>query len=260
MLICEKSKLILGIENVSKSFSRSGDRVEALINVSIQLDRGDFMGILGPGSAGKTTLLKLAAGLESPDVGTVTYRGKSLSDMKSSEIRLYRRREVGCVWGSRYLNPGLNVLDNVALPLLLDGCDHRSAESRAREQLAAVGVEHCTRAKSDELSDGELQRVAIAQALVTNPRLLLADEPAANLDLYEQDSLLALFQSLARDAKMAVLITDTDATALMRARPILYLRDGELLNEGPAKDTEQDMGQVVEMPSERLRERKPFDA
>ena len=249
------SNLILGIENVSKSFTRSGDRVEALINVSIQLGRGDFIGILGPGGAGKTTLLKLAAGLESPDTGSVTYQGKPLNDMKSSEIRRFRRREVGCVWGSSYLNPGLNVLDNVALPLLLDGCEHRSAESRAREQLVEVGVEHCTRAKPDELSDGELQRVAIAQALVTNPRLLLADEPASSLDLYEQDSLLALFQSLARDAKMAVLITDTDATALMRARPILYLRDGELLNEGSEKDRGQDMGQVVEMPSDRMKER-----
>ena len=247
------SKLILGIENVSKSFTRSGDRVEALINVSIQLGRGDFVGILGPGSAGKTTLLKLAAGLESPDAGTVTYQGKSLCEMKGSEIRLYRRREVGCVWGSRYLNPGLNVLDNVALPLLLDSNDHRSSELRAREQLAAVDVEHCKSAKPDELSDGELQRVAIAQALVTHPHLLLADEPASSLDLDEQDSLLALFQSLARDAKMAVLITDTDATALMRARPILYLRDGELLNEGSEKDMGQDMGQVVEMPSDRMK-------
>ncbi len=248
--------MILGLENVSKTFSRSRRKIEALNNVSLQLGRGDFVGVLGPGGAGKTTLLRLAAGLESPDSGSVTYEGRSLSDMSKAEVGLYRRREVSCIWGSNYLNPGLSILDNVALPLLLDGGDRRGTSHGAREQLIAVRAEHFIDARPDELSDAERQRASIAQALVTKPRLLLADEPASNLDLYEQDSLLSLLQSLARDSKMAVLIADTDATALMRARPILYLRDGELLSERPPEKR----GQIIDLPKGRSSREESSDA
>lgn len=236
--------LILKIENVCKAYYRAGGHVDALINVSLEVARGDFIGILGPSGAGKSTLLRLAAGFELPDSGSVSFEGRVLGEMSKAETALYRRREVGCVWGSRYLNNGLCVLDNVVLPSLFDGCDHRTAERRAIETLIAVRADHTARARPDELSDGERQRVLIAQALVTKPQILLADEPASNLDLIEQDSLLALLQSFANDSKMAVLIADTDASALMRSKPILYLRDGQLRS----KRAPVSMGKLIEMP------------
>lgn len=215
---------------------QAGRRVDAVRDLSLELGSGDFVGILGRSRSGKTTALRLAAGLEASDSGVITYQGRQLDKMSRGELSFYRRREVRSIFGLSSLNPGLRVIDNVSLPLLIDGVNHYQAEQRARDQLVAVEAVHCAYARPLELSAGECQRVTVAQALVTKPKLLLADEPASNLDPIEQDALLALFQSLVRDEKMAVLIADTEATALMRTRPMLYLRDGQLIADSPARE------------------------
>lgn len=124
------SRLILSLDNVSKTFHRAGKLADALTEVSLDLGSGDFIGILGPSGAGKTTLLRLAAGLVRPDSGSVLYQGQPLAEMSKAEAELYRRREVGSIWGSRYLHPGLSILDNVALPLLADGRGRDRAYAR----------------------------------------------------------------------------------------------------------------------------------
>jgi putative ABC transport system ATP-binding protein len=225
-----------------------GDRV-ALDDLSLELERGQVMGVFGPSGSGKTTLLRIAAGLQTPDSGTVTFRGERLDRMTAAERRRFRRREIACVWAAESWQDGLSVLDHVALPLLVDHCASRTAERRSREALLACEAEQCLGMESKDLSDGERQRVEIARALVTEPRLLLADSPASNLSLIEQERIMVLLSSLAREARVAVLITDSDAQTLLRANPILYLRDGKLIDAEPLSER----GKVYRLPSIKRR-------
>jgi putative ABC transport system ATP-binding protein len=226
--------MILSLDRVSKTYVRNRRTVAALEEVSLEVGRGELVGIFGPSRAGKTTLLRIAAGLERPDSGTVTYQGQRLDEMSRAERTRYRRRDVGCVWRSPGLVPGLDVLDAVALRLLVDGHDRRDAERRAQAALAACGAEHCIDVAPWELSDLERRRVGIAQALVSDPGLLLADCPASELDSDEQDSILSMFRSLAREKGVAILIADSDANSVLAARPLLYLRAGRVVNSDAA--------------------------
>jgi ABC-type lipoprotein export system ATPase subunit len=203
------------------------------------------MGIFGPSGSGKTTLLRIAAGLEIPDSGIVAYKGERMGEMSAAQQRRYRRRDVGCVWSGQPWAQGLSVLEHVELPLLVDGCEHRVAKRQARKFLLACEAEHSADLNPEELSDGERQRVAIARALVIEPRLLLVDGAVSNLSLVEQEAIMALLASLAFEAKVAVLIADTGAGEMLRADPILYLRDGRLISAEPAGQT----GKVYELPT-----------
>jgi putative ABC transport system ATP-binding protein len=227
---------MLRLEGVSKRYARPGGERVALDDVSLEVDRGQLAGIFGPSGSGKTTLLRIAAGLQRPDSGSVVYNGERLGDMSSVERMRFRRREIACVWADGQMQDGLSVLDHMTVPLLVDHRDHRVAERRAREALLACEAEQCLSMGLHELSDGERQRVAIARALVTEPRLLLADSPTSRLSLIEQERIMTLLASLARDAKVAVLITDSNIEALICADPILYLRDGKLVNPEPASE------------------------
>jgi ABC-type lipoprotein export system ATPase subunit len=243
--------MILRLEAVSKRYVRStGTPKVALDGVSVELDRGQIMGIFGPSGAGKTTLLKIAAGLQTPDAGAVTYNGERLDQMSGAERTRFRRREIACVWAAQPWQERLSVLDHVAMPLLVDRRAHRTAERRAREALLACEAEQCVDMELHELCDGERQRVAIARALVTEPRLLLADGPASSLSLIEQEGIMVLLSSLAREAKVAVLITDSDAEALLRAEPILYIADGKLVNPEPSSEP----GRLYSFPPSRSRQ------
>jgi ABC-type lipoprotein export system ATPase subunit len=242
--------MILGLEQISKRYQRPGGGCKvALDRVSLELDRGQIAGIFGPSGSGKTTLLRIAAGLQTPDSGTVIYNGERLDEMSAAERRRCRRREIACVWATQPWLERLNVLDHVAVPLLVDHRDHRAAARQAREALLVCEAEQCVEMELHELSDGERQRVAIARALVTEPRLLLADGPSSSLSLVEQEEIMVLLSSLARKAKVAVLITGADADALLRADPILYLCDGKLVDPEPTIER----GKVIPLPQSRSR-------
>jgi putative ABC transport system ATP-binding protein len=247
--------MLLSLERICVRFhGPAGDRV-ALDDVSLELGRGQIVGIFGPSGSGKTTLLRIAAGLQTPDSGSVTYNGERLDQMPAAERKRLRRREISCVWTAQSWQERLTVLDHVAVALLVDGREHRSAERRAREALLACEVEHCASLELGQLSDGERQRVGIARAIVTEPRLLMADRPASGLSLVEQEAVTTLLATLAREAKVAVLIAESDAEALMCAEPVLYLRDGRLINPEPA----QQRGRVYRFPAGRSR-RAALDA
>jgi putative ABC transport system ATP-binding protein len=230
---------MLEVSRVSKRYrTQRGERV-ALDDVSLEVDDGQVVGVFGATGAGKTTLLRIAAGLLRPDEGFVAYAGERLDLMPEKERKRMRRREVACVWSPQPGEERLEVVEHVAMPLLVDGRDHRTAERRAREALLACEAEHLVGLEVYELSDGERQRVEIARALVAEPRLLLADGPCSSLALVDRDSIMALLCSLAREARVAVLITARDAKALLGADPILYLRDGRLISsaETPERGT-----------------------
>jgi putative ABC transport system ATP-binding protein len=243
--------MILRLEQISKSFPRrdGGSRL-ALDSLSLELERGQIMGVFGPSGSGKTTLLRIAAGLQRPDSGKVIYNGERLDEMSGGDRMRFRRREIACIWAAEPAQERLSVLDHVALPLLVDRRDHRAAERKAREALLACEAEQYVGMELQELSDGERQRVGIARALVSEPRLLLADGPVSNLSLLEQEAIMVLLASLAREARVAVLITDSDAEALLRADPILYLAGGKLVN--PEPDSER--GRVYRFPAARSRQ------
>jgi len=236
---------MLRLEQISMRFRRPDGERLALDDVSLEVGRGQIMGIFGPSGGGKTTLLRIAAGLRKPDSGTVTYEGEPLSEMSAAERTRFRRREVACVWAQQTVEEHMEVLDHVALPLLVDGCGHRSAERRVREALLVCEAERCIGTELGALSDGERQRVALARALITEPRLLLADCPASNLSLIEREGIMELLCALAREARVAVLVTASDAQTLVGVDPIVYLRDGQLIKPEPASDR----GNVYPFPS-----------
>lgn len=237
--------MILRLEQIRKTYQRPDGEMVALDRVSLEMSRGQIMGIFGPSGSGKTTLLRIAAGLEAPDSGTVTYKGEPMDEMSEAQRRRYRRREVGCVWKGQQWAPGLSVLEHVELPLLVDGCENRVARRLARKFLLACEAEQCVGLSPDELSEGERQRVAIARALVIEPRMLLIDGAVSGLSLVEQAAIMALLASLAREAKVAVLVADTGAGDILRADPILYLRDGKLIGADPVNQT----GKLYKLPT-----------
>jgi putative ABC transport system ATP-binding protein len=241
---------MLCLEAVSKYYSCPEGLRVALDDVSLSLGRGQLMGVFGPSGAGKTTLLRVASGLRNPDAGAVTYNGERLDRMSANERTRFRRREIACVWAAQSWQERLSVLDHVALPLLVDGCSRRSAERRVREALLACEAERYVEMELRDLSDGERQRVAIARALVTEPRLLLADGPTSTLSLVEQEEIMVLLSALAREARVAVLITASDAQALVGAEPVLYLRDGKLIGSEPASEH----GRLYRFPAVRSRQ------
>jgi ABC-type lipoprotein export system ATPase subunit len=229
--------VILSFEQVCKSYRRRGGSKLALDHVSFELRRGQIMGIFGPSGAGKTTLLRVAAGLETPDGGIVTYNDERLGEMSTSQHRRYRRRGVGCVWAGQPWMPGLSVCEHVELPLLIDGCDNRAADRAARKFLLACDADECADLMPDELSDGERRRAAIARALITEPRLLLVDGAVSGLSIVEQEQIMELLAALAHEAKVAVLVADTNAGQLLRVDPIIYMRDGKLIGAEQPDET-----------------------
>lgn len=238
---------MLRFEQVSKCYRRRDGTRVALDNVSLQLDRGQVMGLFGPSGAGKTTLLRIAAGRETPDSGRVLYKGEDLLQMSAARMRRFRRREIGCIWAGESWTPGLSALEHVALPLLIDGDGHKTAERAAKRVMDSCEVGSCAQVDPAELSDGELRRVAIARALVSEPRVLLADGAVSNLSIIEQEQVMLLLASQASEAKVAVLVTDTGAASMIKADPILFLREGRLIEDEPPGE----IGRVYQLPRAR---------
>jgi putative ABC transport system ATP-binding protein len=242
--------VILRFDGVTKGFRRpNGDERVALDGVSFDVGRGELVGVVGPSGAGKTTLLRIAAGMLAADSGSVSYKGERLDQMSVAERKRLRRQEIACVWSCPESQERLTVLDHVALPLLLDGRDKSLAVSRARDALWACEAKRCESMEMRDLSDGEHQRVAFARALVSEPKLVLADAPAANLSLPERETLMHLLSLFVSEARAAVLATANDAESLTRADRLLYMfGDGRLL----APDPGSGQGKLYELPGGAL--------
>lgn len=220
---------MLSLDRVSKTYFRNGRPVVALDNVTLDVRPGELVAILGGRGAGKTTLLKVAAALERPDSGNVSFAGRRLDELSDRELTGLHRTQVGCLWSTGAPVEQTSALDFVALPLRLQSGDGRSALVEAERALQAVDAGHCAAASLNELSDGERQLVAVAQALVAKPRLLLLDQPATNLRLADEQALLKVLHSLAEDARVAILMTATNATEAIAAQSIASMSDGRLL-------------------------------
>jgi putative ABC transport system ATP-binding protein len=222
------AKPLVSLEDVHRSYVRGGEVVRALDGVSLDVHPADFIVVTGPSGSGKSTLLHVMAGLDRPTEGEVVLEGVPLSNMPDDELTLYRRRRLGFIFQFFHLLPTLNAADNVALPLLLDGKPPDEARAVARERLDALGLAARADHRPREMSGGEQQRVAIARALVTQPALLLADEPTGNLDSASGAEVYKILGGLPEMFGTAIVMVTHDAGAVKLGTRSLQLRDGEL--------------------------------
>jgi putative ABC transport system ATP-binding protein len=221
----------VAIESVSKSYDPGPGSapVSALEEVSFALEPGGFTALLGPSGCGKSTLLNLLGALDRPTSGRVLVDGRDLAGLSEDERDAYRRRSAATVFQFFNLLPTMNALENVALPLLLDGADPAGADARAASLLAEVGLRGRERAYPYELSGGQMQRVAVARALANRPTLLLADEPTGNLDSKTGTQVLDLISGLVSGSGITVVMATHSADAAARASRVLRLLDGRLV-------------------------------
>ncbi|MGN6473746.1 MAG: ABC transporter ATP-binding protein [Mycobacteriales bacterium] len=211
---------------VSKHFRRGREVVAAVNDVDLQVTAGEFVSVVGPSGSGKSTLLHLAGGLDRPDSGQVLVDGQDVASLSAAALARLRRRQVGFVFQFFHLIPNLTVCENVALPLLLDGS--RGNDDRVDELIERVGLTARARHLPGELSGGEMQRAAIARALVNQPRLILADEPTGNLDQATGAEILAVLEAQVAQAGAALLMVTHDKAAAGRADRTLNVVDGRL--------------------------------
>ncbi len=230
------SESLLSLEDVSKSYWRGPSEVRVLADACLEVGGGEFIGVWGRRGAGKTTLLRIAAGLETPDRGIVRFAGEDLATLSESSHARLRRGEIGWVRRSGPRSD-LTMLDYVALPLLIDH-GRRQANRRADGALRRVSMGQCAGQRWESLSDGERALVAIAHGVARSPRLLLIDDPTANLGVREREEILLLLRSLVEETDVAVLMTVPDMPAAMGSGQLRALSGGRLIAAPPAPDGE----------------------
>lgn len=222
--------MLLSFERVTKKFQRRSREIVALDEATFEVAEGEFFTVMGSARSGKTTLLRLAAGMLLPDAGAVRFLGRATTEMPRRELELMLRHEIGCVLENAGATLQREVVDFVAWPLVAAGTGYPLAAARAREALRRVGAEDCAGAQLCELAASELTRVSLAQALLREPRLLLADEPSKTLDPIERDEILALLRDVAA-SRVAVVMTAGDATRVSGTTHIASLDRGRMLVE-----------------------------
>jgi len=219
---------MLSLRNLHHGYELGGRTLPVLRGVDIAVHPGEIVAIVGRSGSGKSTLLHLAGGLAAPDEGEVWLEGKSLSAMSARGRAIARRQRIGFVFQAFHLLPGLDVIENVAMPLLLNGESRNRARERARPVLDAVGISARAEHLPSELSGGELQRAAIARALVADPSLVLADEPTGNLDSTTADEVIELLVSRVREGGLAMMLVTHDPLIAAHADRVLTMADGLL--------------------------------
>jgi ABC-type lipoprotein export system ATPase subunit len=224
------AELLVQIEDVSKEYIAGAIRVTALQEISLTVERGEFLAIVGPSGSGKTTLLNLIGALDRPTRGRVVVDGIDLGALRGDQLADFRRERIGFVFQLFHLVPDLTALENVMLPLIPYRRQLKfNLEQRARALLEAVGLENRMRHLPGQLSGGEQQRVAIARALIGNPKLLLADEPTGNLDSQTGKEIVELLRRLNREQGLTVIVTTHNLEIVTWSDRVVRLRDGRIV-------------------------------
>lgn len=222
---------LIQAENLTKVYGSGETAVTALDHVNLTVNPGEFVAVMGPSGCGKSTLLHLLGGLDKPTSGNVIIDGQALVKLSDDALSQMRRRKIGFVFQFFNLIPILTSVENAALPLLLDGVSATKAKEQAIDWLTKVGLGHRLGSRPDQLSAGQQQRVAIARALITEPVLVLADEPTGNLDTKSSDEIAVLLKQVAKDWGRAVLMVTHDPRIAAYADRIVFLKDGKIVNE-----------------------------
>ncbi len=214
--------------DVTRSYALDGVTVEALRGVSVRIEQGDYVAVIGPSGSGKSTLMHLLGGLDRPTTGTLRVAGRDVAELTEDELARVRNQTLGFVFQAFQLLPRTTAVDNVAMPLVYRGLKRSERRSRAVQALTQVGMGHRLDHRPNQLSGGEQQRVAIARALVGEPQVLLADEPTGNLDSRTGEEVMALLERLNAEQGVAVVLVTHDRDVAARARRQVRVRDGRL--------------------------------
>ncbi len=221
----------VSIRNVVKSYTRGKQNVEVLHALNLDVPEGEFLALMGPSGSGKTTLLNLIGGLDQPTSGEITVAGERVDQLSSSALSKWRARHVGFVFQFYNLMPMLTAEKNVELPLLLTSLSGAERKQRVAAALEIVGLSDRAKHKPSELSGGQQQRVAIARALVSDPTILVCDEPTGDLDRATAEEVLGLLQTLNRTQKKTIVMVTHDPKAADHASRTLHMDKGQLVSE-----------------------------
>ena len=234
---------------LKKQYQLGANQVDALASVDFSVSEGEFVAIMGPSGSGKSTLLHMIGGLDQPSGGEVFLAGSRLSQLKDNKVTLLRRRNIGFVFQFFNLLPTLSAEENITLPLLIDGQNPKAYRERIDSLLQLVGLSERRRHKPEQLSGGEQQRVALARALITDPTILLADEPTGNLDSKTGTAIMELLRQSCDELKQSIVVVTHDPRAAAYADRVVFLRDGRLdgeLNFSPGASLADKLHQIVE--------------
>src|SRR5882672_10378047 len=218
---------LVELRNVSKIYRLGEEEIRALDDVTLDIDEGEFISIIGPSGSGKSTLMHILGCLDSPTKGTIQLDGVMIQSASARQLASIRNRKIGFVFQFFNLLPKLNVVQNVELPMIYSGISAKERRQRAMSSLEAVDLANRARHRPSQLSGGQQQRAAIARALVNNPRIVFADEPTGNLDSHTGDAILQLFRKLSQEGRTIVLVTHDPEIAAVTPRRI-EIRDGKI--------------------------------
>lgn len=220
--------VLIKASDVHRDYQMGHEQVRALDGVDIEIEEGELVALLGRSGSGKSTLLNVIGGLDRPTQGFVEVAGRELSTLSSGELSLYRRSTVGFIFQSFNLVPRLRAWENVSLPMVFEGRSRRQRRTRAMEMLERVGLADRAEHRSNELSGGEQQRVAVARALVNKPKMLLCDEPTGNLDSATSAGIMELIDQTHREGNTVLMVTHDPEIAERHATRTLRMSDGQL--------------------------------
>ncbi|HEX9653637.1 MAG TPA: ABC transporter ATP-binding protein [bacterium] len=219
---------LVKVANVSKSYQRNGRRIPVLENIYVSVPEGEFLALMGPSGSGKSTLLNLIAGIDRPDKGTITVANNDVTRLSESQLADWRARHIGFIFQFYNLIPVVTAYENVELPLLLTNLSKTDREAHVKMALDVVGLSDRMKHYPKQLSGGQQQRVAIARALVTDPTLIVADEPTGDLDKVSATEILTLLERLNREFKKTIIMVTHDQRAADKAHTVRHLDKGEL--------------------------------
>lgn len=224
---------LVSLRNLTKTYQRGAEKVEVLHGIDLDIPKGDFVALMGPSGSGKTTLLNLIGGLDSPTGGEITVDGSRIDQMRSGQLSEWRSNHVGFVFQFYNLLPVLTAERNVELPLLLTHLSKSQRRKHVEVALEVVGLSHRAKHYPRTMSGGEQQRVGIARGIVTDPTILLCDEPTGDLDRKSGDEILSLLQALNKEHGKTIIMVTHDPHASARASRTVHLDKGQLSNEAP---------------------------
>jgi putative ABC transport system ATP-binding protein len=230
-------EVLVQLKGISKAYKKGKEQVKVLANLDLDIYHGDFLALMGPSGSGKTTLLNLLGGLDTPTSGELKIGGQRLDTMSSSQLTKWRARHVGFIFQFYNLMPVLTAEKNVELPLLLTNLSSKQRKHHVAAALELVGLSDRAKHYPSELSGGQEQRVAIARALVSDPDLLLCDEPTGDLDRATADEILSLLQTLNKQQQKTIIMVTHDPRAADHAQHILHMDKGALVGDGRVENT-----------------------
>ncbi len=220
---------ILKVENLRKEYGEGNSKVIALDGVNLEIERGEFVAIVGPSGSGKSTLLHLVGGVDRPTKGKVYINGKNIYEMNDDKLAIFRRRQIGLIYQFYNLIPILNVEENITLPLELD--NRKADKKQLKQLLKLLGLEYRKDHLPNELSGGQQQRVSIGRALITNPAIILADEPTGNLDSKSSDEIVSLLKKSNKEYNQTIIMITHNMEIAQQADRIIQIEDGKIIQE-----------------------------